>query len=99
MLTRQVGRLIKEHRLLEQWTQAELAHRAGVSRTAVARLERIPAPSMQTGVIDRVLRALELDLDVTVAPAERRLFGGRTDHLQDHARDAIGQSDRARGGG
>ena len=98
MLTGQVGRLIKEHRLLEQWTQAELAHRAGVSRTAIARLERIPAPSMQTGVIERVLRALELDLDVTVAPAEPPLFGARAHHLQDDVRDAIGQADRPRGG-
>lgn len=99
MLTRQVGRLVKERRLLEQWTQDELAQRAGVSRTAIARLERMPAASMQTGVIERVLRALELDVDVTVAPGARPLFGGGAHHLQDDLRDAIGQSDRPCGGG
>ena len=49
MLARQLGHLVKEHRLLRQLTQDELARLAGVSRTEV---------------VDRVLRALGVRVDV-----------------------------------
>ena len=64
MLARQLGNLVKEHRLLRQLTQDELARLAGVSRTAVSRLESPGATSSRTEVIDRVLRALGVRVDV-----------------------------------
>ena len=64
MLARQLGHLVKEHRLLRQLTQDELARLAGVSRTAVSRLESPGATSSRTEVVDRVLRALGVRVDV-----------------------------------
>jgi len=64
MLARQLGNLVKEHRLLRQLTQDELARLAGVSRTAVSRLESPGATSSRTEVVDRVLRALGVRVDV-----------------------------------
>jgi transcriptional regulator with XRE-family HTH domain len=64
MLARQLGNLVKEHRLLRQLTQDELARLAGVSRTAVSRIESPAATSSRTEVVDRVLRALGVRVDV-----------------------------------
>ena len=64
MLARQLGNLVKEHRLLRQLTQDELARLAGVSRTAVSRIESPAATSSRTEVVDRVLRALGVRIDV-----------------------------------
>jgi transcriptional regulator with XRE-family HTH domain len=64
MLARQLGTLVKEHRLLRQLTQDELARLAGVSRTAVSRIESPGATSSRTEVVDRVLRALGVRVDV-----------------------------------
>ena len=78
MLARQLGNLVKEHRLLRQLTQDELARLAGVSRTAVSRLESPGATSSRTEVIDRVLRALGVRVDVAaIGPASVRAAPSR----------------------
>ena len=64
MLARQLGNLVKEHRLLRQLTQDELARLAGVSRTVVSRIESPGATSSRTEAVDRVLRALGVRVDV-----------------------------------
>jgi transcriptional regulator with XRE-family HTH domain len=72
MLARQLGILVKERRLLRQLTQHELARLAGVSRTALSRIESPGATSSRTEVVDRVLRALGVRIDVAVAAAPPR---------------------------
>ncbi len=72
MLARQLGTLVKERRLLRQLTQDQLARLAGVSRTALSRIESPGALSSRTEVIDRVLRALGVRVDVAVAGTSER---------------------------
>ena len=67
MLACQLAALVKERRMLRQLTQLELARLAGVSRAAVARLERPDAACVSLGVADRVLRTLGVRVDVAVA--------------------------------
>lgn len=56
---RQVGRAVKAHRLRAGWTQPELAEKAGLSASCVARVER--------GVDLETLRALAKALGVEVS--------------------------------
>ena len=57
--------------MLRQLTQAELATLAGVSRSAVVRLERPGLRSVRIDTADRVLRALGVRVDVGAASALR----------------------------
>ena len=62
-----IASLIREARRRAGLTQAELARRAGVPRSTVARIEsgaRVPS----TAMVERLVRAA--DLEVTVALAE-----------------------------
>jgi transcriptional regulator with XRE-family HTH domain len=63
-----VAALIREARLAAGLTQAELAHRAGLSQPAVARLER-PGSNPTIATLDRVLRASGRRLELSGAPS------------------------------
>ena len=80
MLARQLGNLVKERRLLRQLSQDELARLAGVSRTAVSRLESPGATSSRTAVVDRVLRALGVRVEVAIAEPLPRAGPARSLH-------------------
>jgi len=60
MLSVQFGGLIKKGRMAKGLKQTELARAAGVSRTIVSNLEQGKPRPVQTDVLDRILRALEL---------------------------------------
>ncbi|TVQ96647.1 MAG: XRE family transcriptional regulator [Deltaproteobacteria bacterium] len=57
-LLAEIGQRIQRQRLSLEWTQAELADHAGVSRSTVERLER--GNSVTLSGFMRILRALEL---------------------------------------
>lgn len=66
----EIGRRLARRRLRRDWTQAELAHEAGVSKRTVERLEK--GHSVQLSSWLRVLRALGLvDRLEPLLPAER----------------------------
>ncbi|HEY2768761.1 MAG TPA: helix-turn-helix transcriptional regulator [Solirubrobacteraceae bacterium] len=54
----ELGRRLARHRLERNWTQAELASRAGVGQATVQRAER--GESIQMTSMIKLLRALEL---------------------------------------
>lgn len=62
-----LGELVRDARRLAGWTQAELAHRAATTQSAISRLERGISSPLDVLVVDRVLTALgfsaSLDID------------------------------------
>ena len=54
-----LARNLKEARAVRNWSQEELAHRAGIDRTYVSSLERCRY-SAAIGVVDQVAKALGL---------------------------------------
>lgn len=84
-----VASLIKEQRLSQGWTQAELAKRAGVSRDWLIGLEKAK-PSVELALVLRTLKALGLQLDAArPAPStsitSRYLQSLRSDNpIQEH---------------
>lgn len=60
MLTKEIAPTLKSRRLALGLSQAELALRAGVSRTTLSRLEHGVDAPVQTDVLERVLHALDL---------------------------------------
>lgn len=76
MIAYQSGSLLKELRGRRGLSQAELAASAQVSRTVVSRLEQGKARAVQTDILDRIFRAVGVDLALVVAPGpgdERRI--------------------------
>lgn len=65
----ELGRRLARHRLARNWTQAELAARAGLGKATVQRVERGESVQMSTAI--KLLRALELleGLDAAVPPS------------------------------
>ncbi|HEX8025704.1 MAG TPA: helix-turn-helix transcriptional regulator, partial [Candidatus Limnocylindrales bacterium] len=61
-----IGRSVRPIRIRLNLTQAETAHRAGVSRPYVSRIERGLIGSTDFDSVERVCRALGADLDVRV---------------------------------
>lgn len=61
MLSAHFGRLIRKERLARGLTQADLAASAKVSRTVLSRLEQGKPRPVQTDVLDRILRFLDID--------------------------------------
>ncbi len=107
MLAERFGRLIRAERLGKGLSQAALARAAGVSRTVVSRLEQCRSQPVQTDVLDRLLRALEMDAPATGDEAHagarrlarlehrRRLDERRDRHLRLAVRLAAGGRDAA----
>jgi ribosome-binding protein aMBF1 (putative translation factor) len=63
----ELGAAVRELRLAQGWSQAELAAAAGMTQSAVARFEAGgTVPTLQ--VLARIARALDADLTVRVAP-------------------------------
>jgi putative transcriptional regulator len=64
----ELGRRLERHRLERNWTQAELAARAGIGQATVQRAERGRSVQMTSTI--RLLRALELLAGLDVALPE-----------------------------
>ena len=60
MLAKQAGALIKDHRARMGLKQSDLARAAGVSRTVLSRLENGGEHPVQTDILDRIFRALDV---------------------------------------
>ena len=58
------GRGIRAVRRKKRWTQKQLAVRAGLSATAVSRVERGDALTLSMGVLDRIARAVDANLSI-----------------------------------
>jgi transcriptional regulator with XRE-family HTH domain len=74
-------------RLRRGWTQEELGRRAALSRDVVSRLERGQLSGLTVGTIDRVVRALEASVQLTL-----RWHGEQLDRLLDEAHAALQQA-------
>lgn len=63
----QIGSAVRAMREDRGWSQAELARKAGMTQSAIARLEA--AGTMPTlPVVERVCAALDADVDVRITP-------------------------------
>jgi len=66
-LAYRLGRTVRDLRERRGWTQTELARAAGMTQSAVARFEAGgTVPTLP--VLDRIARALDAELTVTVTP-------------------------------
>jgi transcriptional regulator with XRE-family HTH domain len=65
LLAEHFGNLIKVSRVRKGLKQADLARSAGVSRTIVSHLEQGKGRPVQTDVLDRLLRALDINPQMT----------------------------------
>jgi ribosome-binding protein aMBF1 (putative translation factor) len=63
----ELGKAIRERRLALGITQTELAARAGMTQSAVSRLE-VGGMTPTIGLLDRVAAALDADLVVAITP-------------------------------
>jgi ribosome-binding protein aMBF1 (putative translation factor) len=63
----ELGKAIRERRLALGITQTELAARAGMTQSAVSRLE-VGGMTPTIGLLDRVAAALDADLIVAITP-------------------------------
>jgi transcriptional regulator with XRE-family HTH domain len=79
-----VGRTVRALRHRLNWTQSELARRAGVSQSLISLIERGRIESIAIGKLVAVLRALDADLVVFA-----RWRGGDLDRLLDEAHATI----------
>lgn len=77
-----VGEVIRKERTQRRWKQAQLANKAGISVSAVIRLEREGDKSEQ-GTIDRVAKALGVPLSSLHQQVEYlNLYAGLTEGQQ-----------------
>ena len=73
MLAVQFGSLIRKERMAKGLKQAELALAARVSRTILSKLEQRKPRPVQTDVLDRIFRALDVRPQLTAeSPLEER---------------------------
>lgn len=72
----ELGAVVQEARRRRQWTQAELARRAQVSRRWVVALESGQAAGAELGRVLAALSALDLPMTVRVPPAAPEGDGG-----------------------
>ncbi|MBA3777324.1 MAG: helix-turn-helix domain-containing protein, partial [Betaproteobacteria bacterium] len=64
MLAEQFGKLVRDQRVRKRLRQVDVARSAAVSRTVLSRLEQGRAEPVQTDVLDRLLRVLEISPQV-----------------------------------
>ena len=60
MLAEQFGNLVRDQRACKGLKQADLARSANVSRSVLSRLERGNATAVQTDILDRLFKVLDL---------------------------------------
>lgn len=68
-----VARMLKSVRKEKSWSQDELARRAGVARTTLARMETTARGDMSVSVLLRLLDAAGYDLKVVVRSLDQGL--------------------------
>lgn len=68
-----VGEMLKEARSTAGLSQRELAERAGIARTAVARMETLARGDMSVSVLVRLLEATGYDLRMVQCGHQRTL--------------------------
>lgn len=68
-----VARMLKAVRKEKSWSQDELARRAGVARTTLARMETMARGDMSVSVLLRLLDAAGYDLKVVARPFDQGL--------------------------
>jgi len=76
MLAQQLGNMIRDLRVREGLSQAQLARSANVSRTVLSRLEQARGAAVQTDTLDRLLQELGVKPQIVAGPipdAARRL--------------------------
>lgn len=83
MLAIEFGSVIKRERLAKGLRQADLSSMARVSRTIVSALEHGKPRPVQTDVLDRIFKALDVKPQFAVGPA---LEERRRARLEQHAR-------------
>lgn len=66
-----VARMLKAVRNEKSWSQDELARRAGVARTTLARMETTVRGDMSVSVLLRLLDAAGYDLKVVARPFDQ----------------------------
>ena len=81
---RHVARVLRAIREHSGWSQHELARRATLSQSAVARAERGALTGMRLGTLERIVSALGASLFLDL-----RLRGGQADRLIDQAHAAL----------
>lgn len=82
-----VARMLKAVRKEKSWSQDELAHRAGVARTTLARMETMARGDMSVSVLLRLLDAAGYDLKVVARPFSGTCTGG---YGRRHTQRAVG---------
>ena len=87
LTARDIGAVVRGRRRDLGMTQAVLAGRAEVGREWLVGLER-GKQRAEMGHILRVLRALDLEIDVAPAPADRDRPGAELDAILDRHRSA-----------
>ena len=65
-----LGRRIAAKRVLADWTQKDLADRAGTTQAAIARIEKGKRPQVSVGTLYAIARALGASLDELVGMGE-----------------------------
>lgn len=70
----EVGQELRAARSAHGLTQVELAKRAGIGRSTIARLETGRLPELGTGALRRLLQTVGLDLRVTAYNRGRPTF-------------------------
>ena len=67
-LAYQLGVVVRELREAKGWSQTQLAREAGMTQSAVARFEACGTIPTTLPVLQRLARALDADLTITVTP-------------------------------
>lgn len=67
-MNNEIGKVIRKMRLMRQLSLAQLANRAGVTKSYVSYIERNPDCNPSVDVLERLCNALEIDVDLVLHP-------------------------------